>query len=147
MTKDKLHQLTGDERLGQQRESEYLGAEDIDDDKEKVSYTDTMASWGDKFGSLSDKFTNFSLDHTTAAALKNIDKNTSAISKNLSDEDLKYLEDVAIRKYERNSSVTLAPQIKVVMQGSADKSAGYDVGNAIAEILARQAASHTSLTT
>lgn len=117
------------------------------DSKEKVSYTDTMASWGDKFGSLSDKFTNFSLDHTTAAALKNIDKNTSAISKNLSDEDLKYLEDVAIRKYERNSSVTLAPQIKVMMQGNADKSAGYDVGNAIAEILARQAASHTSLTT
>ena len=107
----------------------------------------TANAWGDKFGSLSDKFTNFSLDHTTAAALKNIDKNTSAISKNLSDEDLKYLEDVAIRKYERNSSVTLAPQIKVMMQGNADKSAGYDVGNAIAEILARQAASHTSLTT
>ena len=31
MTKDKLRQLTGDERLGQERESEYLGAEDIDD--------------------------------------------------------------------------------------------------------------------
>ncbi|WP_312637034.1 hypothetical protein [Oscillibacter sp.] len=117
------------------------------DRKEKISYTDTMASWGDKFGSFADKFTNFSLDHTTAAALKNIDKNTSAISKNLSDEDLKYLEDVAIRKYERNSSVTLAPQIKVMMQGNADKSAGYDVANAIADILARQAASHTSLTT
>ncbi|MDN0032602.1 hypothetical protein QVN85_06760 [Oscillibacter valericigenes] len=36
MTKDKLHQLTGDERLGQQRESEYLGAEDIDDDIEPI---------------------------------------------------------------------------------------------------------------
>ncbi|WP_312281678.1 hypothetical protein [Oscillibacter sp.] len=115
-----------------------------------MSYKDygtTANAWGDKFGSFADKFTNFSLDHTTAAALKNIDKNTSAISKNLSDEDLKYLEDVAIRKYERNSSVTLAPQIKVMMQGNADKSAGYDVANAIADILARQAASHTSLTT
>lgn len=36
MAKDKLHQLTGDERLGQQRDSEYLGAEDIDDDIEPV---------------------------------------------------------------------------------------------------------------
>lgn len=36
MTKDKLRQLTGDERLGQMRESEYLGAEDIDDDVEPV---------------------------------------------------------------------------------------------------------------
>ena len=30
MTKDKLRQLSGDERLGQMRDSEYLGAEDID---------------------------------------------------------------------------------------------------------------------
>lgn len=107
----------------------------------------TANAWGDKLGSFADKFTNFSLDHTTASTLKNIDKNTSSISKKLSDEDLKYLEDVAIRKYERNSNTTLAPQIKVVMQGNADKSVGYDIGNAIADILARQAASHTSLTT
>lgn len=36
MTKDKLRQLTGDERLGQERDSEYLGAEDIDDNVEPV---------------------------------------------------------------------------------------------------------------
>lgn len=36
MPKDKLRQLTGDERLGQMRESEYLGAEDIDDGVEPV---------------------------------------------------------------------------------------------------------------
>lgn len=36
MTKDKLRQLTGDERLGQMRESEYLGVEDIDDGVEPV---------------------------------------------------------------------------------------------------------------
>lgn len=36
MTKDKLRQLTGDERLGQMRESEYLGAEDIDDGTEPI---------------------------------------------------------------------------------------------------------------
>ena len=36
MPKDKLRQLTGDERLGQTRESEYLGAEDIDDGMEPV---------------------------------------------------------------------------------------------------------------
>lgn len=36
MTKDKLRPLTGDERLGQMRESEYLGAEDIDDNVEPV---------------------------------------------------------------------------------------------------------------
>lgn len=36
ITKDKLRQLTGDERLGQERESEYLGAEDIDDGTEPV---------------------------------------------------------------------------------------------------------------
>ena len=36
MTKDKLRQLNGDERLGQMRESEYLGAEDIDDGIEPV---------------------------------------------------------------------------------------------------------------
>jgi len=117
------------------------------DRKEKISYTDTMAKWGVKASSFADKFTNFSLDNATASTLKNIDKNTSSISKKLSDEDLKYLEDVAIRKYERNSNTTLAPQIKVVMQGNADKSVGYDIGNAIADILARQAASHTSLTT
>lgn len=36
MTKDKLRQLSGDERLGQMRESEYLGAEDIDDGIEPI---------------------------------------------------------------------------------------------------------------
>ena len=36
MPKDKLRQLRGDERLGQERESEYLGAEDIDDNIEPV---------------------------------------------------------------------------------------------------------------
>ena len=36
MTKDKLRQLTGDERLGQMRDSEYLGAEDIDDNIEPI---------------------------------------------------------------------------------------------------------------
>ena len=36
MTKDKLRQLTGDERLGQMRESEYLGAEDVDEGAEPV---------------------------------------------------------------------------------------------------------------
>ena len=33
---DKLTQLKGDERLGQMRESEYLGAEDIDDNTEPI---------------------------------------------------------------------------------------------------------------
>ena len=36
MPKDNLRQLTGNERLGQMRESEYLGAEDIDDGIEPV---------------------------------------------------------------------------------------------------------------
>lgn len=36
MTKDKLRQLKGDERLGQMRDSEYLGAEDIDDGVEPI---------------------------------------------------------------------------------------------------------------
>lgn len=36
MTKDKLRKLNGDERLGQERESEYLGAEDIDVGAEPV---------------------------------------------------------------------------------------------------------------
>ena len=36
MTKDRLRQLTGDERLGQMRESEYLGAEETDDGVEQV---------------------------------------------------------------------------------------------------------------
>lgn len=36
MTKDNLRQLTGDERLGQMRESEYLGAEDVDDGVEPI---------------------------------------------------------------------------------------------------------------
>lgn len=36
MTKDKLRQLNGDERLGQMRDSEYLGAEDIDDGTEPI---------------------------------------------------------------------------------------------------------------
>ena len=36
MPKDKLRQLTGEERLGQMRDSEYLGAEDIDDGVEPI---------------------------------------------------------------------------------------------------------------
>lgn len=36
MAKDRLERLTGSERLGQHRESEYLGAEDIDPGKEPV---------------------------------------------------------------------------------------------------------------
>ena len=36
MTKDKLKRLSADERLGQHRDSEYLGAEDIDPGKEPV---------------------------------------------------------------------------------------------------------------
>ena len=35
-TKDRLTRLTGDERLGQDRDSEYLGAEDIDDGAEPI---------------------------------------------------------------------------------------------------------------
>lgn len=42
MTKDKLRKLTGDERLGQMRDSEYLGAEDIDDDVEPVLTIDAL---------------------------------------------------------------------------------------------------------
>ena len=36
MPKDRLRQLTGDERLGQERDSEYLGAEDIDEGTEPI---------------------------------------------------------------------------------------------------------------
>lgn len=42
MTKDNLRKLTGDERLGQMRDSEYLGAEDIDDDVEPVLTIDAL---------------------------------------------------------------------------------------------------------
>lgn len=117
------------------------------DRKEKISYTDTMAAWGQKGAALSEKFTTSSLSSRIATPLKSIADNTAKISKNLSDEDLKYIEDVAIRKYERNTNTTLAPQIKVVVQGNADKSTGADIGQAIADILVRQAAAHTSLTT
>ena len=115
--------------------------------KEKINYTDTMAAWGQKGAALSDKFATSSLNSKIAIPLKSIADNTAKISKNLSDEDLKYIEDVAIRKYERNTNTTLVPQIKVVVQGNADKSTGQDIGQAIADILIRQAASHTSLTT
>lgn len=36
MPKDNLRRLSGDERLGQERDSEYLGAEDIDDGAEPI---------------------------------------------------------------------------------------------------------------
>ena len=42
MTKDNLRKLTGDERLGQMRDSEHLGAEDIDDDVEPVLTIDAL---------------------------------------------------------------------------------------------------------
>lgn len=42
MTKDKLNRLTGDQRLGQMRDSEYLGAEDIDDDIEPILTIDGL---------------------------------------------------------------------------------------------------------
>lgn len=42
MTKDNLRKLTGDERLGQMRDSEYLGAEDIDDDVEPILTIDAL---------------------------------------------------------------------------------------------------------
>lgn len=42
MTKDNLRKLTGDERLGQMRDSEYLGAEDIEDDVEPILTIDAL---------------------------------------------------------------------------------------------------------
>lgn len=42
MTKDKLTRLTGTERLGQNRDSEYLGAEDIDDGAEPILTIDAI---------------------------------------------------------------------------------------------------------
>lgn len=42
MPKDKLNRLSGAERLGQNRESEYLGAEDIDDGAEPILTIDAI---------------------------------------------------------------------------------------------------------
>lgn len=72
--------------------------------------------------------------------------NTKKISADLADEDLKYLEDVAVRRYEtRVNSTSLTPSITVNVKGSADKESVGDITSAIAAILVQQASSHTAL--
>ena len=101
---------------------------------------------GSAFG---DKLSNLAVDNTSLIALRNIAKNTGSTAKSvkdLSDEQLKMVEDVAIRKYTAQVNTTsLTPTINVTVNGSGDKSTANDIASAIADILARQAAAHTSV--
>lgn len=105
--------------------------------------------WGAAASGLAGSFSNFSLDNAAAVALKNIDKNTASTAKsvkNLSDEELKYIEDVAVRKYTAQINTTsLTPHIVVNVKGSDNKEDADYIAASIADILARQAAAHTSL--
>lgn len=114
-----------------------------------IGYTDTANVWGAAASGLAGSFSNFSLDNAAAVALKNIDKNTASTAKsvkNLSDEELKYIEDVAVRKYTAQINTTsLTPHIVVNVKGSGNKEDADYIAASIADILARQAAAHTSL--
>ena len=114
-----------------------------------IGYTDTANAWGSAASGLAGSFSNFSLDNAAAVALKNIDKNTASTAKsvkNLSDEELKYIEDVAVRKYTAQINTTsLTPHIVVNVKGSGNKEDANYIAASIADILARQAAAHTSL--
>lgn len=122
---------------------------------QRVGYKSTIKAFSSSGANIGSKFTNVKLDKMSATALKDTAKNTKKtakhtknIDKNLSDEQLKYLEDVATGRYERNTNTTLSPNIKVIVQGGSDaKKTGQDIGQAIADVLARQAAYHTTLTT
>lgn len=120
----------------------------------------TASAWGRKASSIGSRFSSFHLDAATATAIKasaanskstakhtgSAAKSAANVEKNLSDERLKYLEDIAVNKYEKKVNTTLAPNIKVVVQGGKDaEQTGRDIGAAIADILMRQAASHTDL--
>lgn len=81
--------------------------------------------------------------------LKSIKDNTGQTAKNmadLTDEDLKYLEDVAIRRYETHiNSTSLTPQVSVRVDGRADRETGEDIASRIAAVLRRETAAHTSI--
>lgn len=116
------------------------------DRMEKIGYGDTMEAWGRRANAFGQSLSSFSLDNKTAQYIKSIDSNTASISKNLSDEDMKYVEEIATRNYDRRTNLTLSPVITVkVSGGSSAKQTGEDIGRAIADILARQAASSTAL--
>lgn len=64
----------------------------------------------------------------------------------MADEDLKYLEDVAIRRYETHiNSTSLTPQVSVRVDGRADRETGEDIASRIAAVLRRETAAHTSI--
>lgn len=104
----------------------------------------------DKFEPNLDVFNQYSGLDGISDLLGNIDKNTGQTAKNtadLADEDFKYLEDVAIRRYEAHiNSTSLVPQITVQVDGRADRETAEDIAGRIAAILRREAASATSLT-
>lgn len=71
---------------------------------------------------------------------------TKKLTANMADEDLKYMEDVAIRRYETHvNSTSLVPQITVQVNGSADRGTADDIAGRIAAILRREASSQTSI--
>lgn len=104
----------------------------------------------DKFEPNLDVFNQYSGLDGISDLLGNIDSNTGQTAKNtadLADEDLKYLEDVAIRRYEAHiNSTSLVPRITVRVDGRADRETAEDIAGRIASILRREAASATSLT-
>lgn len=126
----------------------------------------TAAEWGSAGAGLGEKVDNFQLnlddlapDLSSFSGYEGVDGlsdqmgkisgDTGKIAKNtanLADEDLKYLEDVTVRRYEAHVNTTsLTPSITVNVEGSADKGTVRDITSAIAAILARQAASHTAI--
>lgn len=125
------------------------GAQKITIDRmEKKDVQATMDVWGKGAEDISQKFTGDSLAKKLSPQLTNIDKNTKQTAQNtakVSDEDLKLLEDVAVRRYETKvNTTTLTPSITVNVGAGADRSVGVDIGNTLKLMLAEQMASHTT---
>lgn len=129
-----------------------FGENEIQVDRmDKISYTDTMKSFGDKAVQIGNSLSDFSLSNMMAAPLSDISDDTSAIrdSVAMSEEDLKSLVDMAEREYVNNINLTAQTPVITVNGANTGNTAAdrQNLADALAQILEEQRASSSLLST
>lgn len=121
------------------------------DRMEKISYEGAMAAGTEKAMNLANSFSDFSLAGAVATSIKDISDDVSSIKKSvsLSEEDIKFLVDMAERRYVNNINLTTqSPVITVQGQNTGDTDADRkNLANTLRDILLEQTASGAVRTT
>lgn len=121
------------------------------DRMEKLDVSDTMSKFSDKASSIGTSLSNFSLSNALATPIKNIEEDVGKIQKTvtMTDENLKFLVDMAERRYVNNINLTAqTPVINITGQNTGNTTADRQaLANTIKDILIEQVASGSTRTT